>query len=743
MLEVNNLKTHFRLENSVPVQAVGGVSFSIAPGETVALVGESGSGKSVTAFSIMQLLPDNAFHPDGEILFEGRDILKQSPAQLRRLRGNDMAMIFQEPMTSLNPLKRVEKQITEPLEIHQSMQREEARQEALQLLRHVGIPAPEDRLRNFPHELSGGMRQRIMIAMALACRPKLLIADEPTTALDVTIQAQILGLIRDLQQETNMGVLFITHDLGVVNQIADRVCVMYTGKFMETGTREQVFEDMVHPYTRGLFASLPTVQQREHRLRAIPGSVPPATEYPGGCPFHTRCREAFDRCPGEESALHEIKTDGQEKRKTERTEDGKTDGREDAGRRKNGRDGKTEETEDGRRQGHEENSEETKAAANLTGSLDEGFQHRDTHLVSCHLLDPDEHYDRDEDAWVAREERPERPDLDLDRRLIEVEGLKTHFPVKRGVFLKTVAHVKAVDDIDLTLPRGATLALVGESGCGKTTAGLSILRLLGEAEGRIVFNSEEVMKWDKERLRAMRKELQIVFQDPFSSLSPRMTVGDIVGEGMRIHFPDLTVSERDERVRKGLEEVGLSPRDAHRYPHEFSGGQRQRISIARALVLQPKFLVLDEPTSALDVSVQAQILNLLIELQARHGWTYLFITHDLAVVEYMADLVAVMYLGKIVEYAPGMQLFEDPRHPYTRSLLHAVPRPDQRKDLVRLKGEIPSPMNPPPGCHFHPRCPVYGNAPSDSHLRNECPCQYPPLKEDAGHWTACYAVGNH
>lgn len=688
LLEVNNLKTHFRLEGSDPARAVNGISFSIAPGETVALVGESGSGKSVTAFSVMQLLPDNAFHPEGEVLFEDEDVLTKSSAALRRLRGNDMAMIFQEPMTSLNPLMRVERQIMEPLQIHRGMDADQARDEALQLLRHVGIPAPEQRLRNYPHELSGGMRQRVMIAMALACRPKLLIADEPTTALDVTIQAQILGLIRDLQNETNMSVLFITHDLGVVNQIADRVCVMYTGKFMETGSRQQIFNNMAHPYTRGLFASLPTVQQRAHRLRAIPGSVPPPAEYPSGCPFHTRCRESFDRCPKEESPLHEIERDN------------------------------------------------SKKGSGQAGQNGDAF----AHLVSCHLLDPQAKYKRDEQAWQACEERPERTALNMRRNLIEVDGLKTHFPVKRGVFLRTVAHVKAVDEIDLRFPYGSTLALVGESGCGKTTAGLSILRLLQEAEGRILFNSENVMQWDKKQLRRMRKQLQIVFQDPFSSLSPRLTVGDIIEEGIQIHYPEMTAAARQGKVRQALHEVGLDYGAAGRYPHEFSGGQRQRISIARALVLQPKFLVLDEPTSALDVSVQAQILNLLVDLQAQHGWTYLFITHDLAVVEYMADFIAVMYLGKIVEYASGATLFKNPRHPYTRSLLKAVPRPDRRKELLRLSGEIPSPLQPPAGCHFHPRCPVYGAASKDSPLRNQCPYKYPPLKNDKGHWTACHDV---
>jgi len=450
LLEINNLKTHFSVANSEPARAVEGVSFSIDRGETVALVGESGSGKSVTAFSTIQLLAENAYHPSGSIVFDGKDMLTLSERQKRGLRGDDMAMIFQEPMTSLNPLMRIDKQIMEPLMIHQEMSKQAAAEKVFSLLQQVGIPDTAERMRNFPHQLSGGMRQRVMIAMALACRPKLLIADEPTTALDVTIQAQILGLIKELQEETDMGVLFITHDLGVVNQVADKVCVMYAGRFMEQGTREQVFENMAHPYTRGLFASLPTEQQRGYRLRVIPGTVPSATDYPSGCPFYPRCREKFDRCPEEESALHPI-----------------------------------------------------------SGAAGQ--------YASCHLLDPAEGYRRDETVWQPQEKITEEKISDKGESLLQIQNLKTHFPIKRGMLLRTTGYVKAVDDVTLDFPKGSTIALVGESGCGKSTVGFSILRLLKEAEGKVVIDSQNALEWGKKAVRDMRRRFQIVFQDFFLS----------------------------------------------------------------------------------------------------------------------------------------------------------------------------------------------------------------------------------
>ena len=677
LLEVQDLKTYFRLADGAIAKAVDGISFSVAEGETVALVGESGCGKSATAFSAMRLLPENSFHPTGQIYFGGEGILSLGESEMEGIRGNRMGMIFQEPMTSLNPVMRIGRQLTEPLRVHRGMSRREADAEAVELLRRVGIPGAEQRLQDYPHQLSGGMKQRIMIAMALACRPRLLIADEPTTALDVTIQAQILRLMQELQAETGMAMLFITHDLGIVNQIADRVCVMYAGKIVEQGTRAELFRNLAHPYTQALFRSLPQGQARQRRLFAISGSVPSALDMPAGCRFNDRCPYVMDRCRTGESMAHAV------------------------------------------------------------GSA--------THSAACHHLERNGQLpvvtaaasaEAAAPAAVVPLQTPQSAEV-----LLSVQGLATHFPVKKGILARTVATVKAVDGVSLTVRRGSTTALVGESGCGKTTVGLSILRLLGEARGRVVFQGQDVMQWRAAELKAMRRRLQIVFQDPFSSLSPRLTVGAIVGEGLAVHFPELGVARRRQRVLDSLHEVGLDATAVDRYPHEFSGGQRQRISLARALVLEPDFLVLDEPTSALDVSVQAQILNLLVRLQESHGLTYLIISHNLAVVEYLADEVGVMYLGRIVELAPAAELFRNPQHPYTRSLLAAIPSVKERQPLVKLEGEVPSPQHPPAGCHFHPRCPVFGAAVPGSPLLQTCPCRYPELTDRTGHFTACFAAG--
>lgn len=632
-LRVENLTTCFRMSGDRVARAVDGVSFSLSAGKTLAIVGESGCGKSQTAFSIMRLLAPNAYHePGARILLDGENLLEKDADAMREIRGNDIAMIFQEPMTSLNPLYRVGNQLAEPLMLHQDMDKDAARARSIELLNQVGIPDPEARLASFPHELSGGMKQRVMIAMALACRPRLLIADEPTTALDVTIQAQILGVMRDLQRELGMAILLITHDLGVVHRMADDVCVMYAGKVAEFASRKRIFAEMRHPYTRRLFESLPSAVDRRFRLRTIPGLVPPATSYGEGCRFHERCIEKLDRCESVAS---------------------------------------------------------------------EGHSCGDGHVAFCHLLEPGANAERQEVG--AQEARPERGLGDV---LLEVEDLRTWFPVKKGLLMRTVNHVRAVDGIDLTLRRGETLALVGESGCGKTTAGQSILRLIREAKGRISFLGRDIMAYDKKALKALREDMQIVFQDPFASLSPRLRVGEIVAEGLQIHYPKMSREEREKKVADVLTEVGLQASASGLYPHEFSGGQRQRISIARALVLEPDFLVLDEPTSALDISVQAQILNLLEEIQARRQLAYMFITHDLGVVRYIADAVAVMYLGRIVEFGPTEEIFENPRHPYTRALLAAVPNLEVDSELPRIEGDVPSPLRPPPGCHFHPRCPL-------------------------------------
>jgi microcin C transport system ATP-binding protein len=504
--------------------ATRNIGFDIAPGETVALVGESGSGKSVTALSVLRLLPPTA-QVTGQILFKGQDLVSARPEELRAVRGNDISMIFQEPMSSLNPVHTVEKQIGEILAIHRGLRATAARKRTLELLDAVGIPDPASRLAAYPHQLSGGQRQRVMIAMALANEPDLLIADEPTTALDVTVQAQILTLLKDLQSRLGMAMLFITHDLGIVRRIADRVCVMTNGEIVETGPAVPLFADPQHAYTR-------------HLLAAQPRGTPPASD-------------------------------------------------------------------------------------------------------------------------------PTAP------AMVDVADLKVWFPLKRGIFKRTIGHIKAVDGVDLSIRRGETLGVVGESGSGKSTLGYAILRLL-PSDGRIVVLGNQLQSRSWKAMRPLRADMQIVFQDPYGSLSPRLSVDRIIGEGLAVHAPQIGAGERDARVVKALEEVGLAPETRFRYPHEFSGGQRQRIAIARAMVLEPKFVVLDEPTSALDVSIQAQVVDLLRDIQQRRGLTYMFISHDLKVVRAMANQLIVMRNGRIVEQGPAADIFAAPQSEYTRALMAAA-----------------------------------------------------------------------
>lgn len=536
ILKVNNLSTHFHLPDGGLVRAVDGVSFSLESGKTLALVGQTGSGKSQTALSIMQLTAKNAVHsPDSEIRFEEQNLLGQSEAKLQKIRGSQVAMIFQDPVASLNPLYRVGSQLIEPLRLHKGLSKPAAKQRALELLDEVGIDQPELRQNSYPFELSGGMAQRVMIALALICKPKLLIADEPTTSLDVTIQAQILKLLQKLQQETGTAILFITHDLGVVYQIADTVCVMQSGKIVETNDRATLFSHPQHDYTKQLLSSIPSTKDK-----VVPSFADPLF---------------LDNAP-----------------------------------------------------------------------------------------------------------------------LLEVKNLKTYFPVKRGILLKTVAHIKAVDEISFKLRQGETLALVGESGSGKTTTGHSILGLLKEAKGEIIFKGQNILKMPRQELNTLRKNFQVIFQNPYAALSPRLTAGEIVEEGLSVHYPKLSRKEKRAKVINILEEVGLLPEDIHKYPHQFSGGQCQRIAIARALILKPELLVLDEPTSSIDVIVQAQVLKLLQKMQEQHNLTYLFITHDLGVVEAVADRVAVMFAGKIVEQGMVGEVLKSPQHEYTKTLLAAVPK---------------------------------------------------------------------
>lgn len=659
-LRVESLRTTLTGAAGV-ARAVDGITFDVDAGETFALLGESGCGKSMTALSMMRLLPDAGAVVGGRVMLNGRDLMGLSEADMRDVRGRDMAMIFQEPATSLNPVLTVGQQIVEVLERHTALRGAAARLRALELIESVGIPDPARRLDEYPFQFSGGMKQRVMIAIALAGNPGLLIADEPTTALDVTIQAQVLELLGRLQRERGMTMLLITHDLGIVSQLAHRVGVMYAGELVEVAGREAFFSAPRHPYSRKLFAALPRPDRRNSALEIIPGSVPPLTTTFSGCRFAERCQSAWARCRAEVPGWHE------------------------AG---------------------------------------------DGHKVRCHLYE--EKHEDDASAAIGRISLPSpnaqgaASSQGSGAFLLETVDLKVHFPIRRGAFKRVVGQVKAVDGVSFSLVQGRTLALVGESGCGKTTVGKAILQLLRPTAGKVRFEGEELTELSQDRLRRLRGDMQIVFQDPYGSLDPRMRVGDIIEEGMNALGESAARGSQEDRLSEMLARVGLSADMRGRYPHEFSGGQRQRIAIARALAVEPRLLVCDEPTSALDVSVQAQILNLLKELQTSLGLAYLFITHNIAVVEHLAHEVAVMYLGRIVERGTVEEILGEPKHPYTEALLSAVPRIDagqgQAADapagrpVIVLKGDMPSPANPPSGCHFHPRCP---------HAMPECVIAYP------------------
>jgi peptide/nickel transport system ATP-binding protein len=632
LLEAVDLRTWLEGSGGV-VRALDGVELSIRRGETFAIVGESGCGKSMTALTLTRLLPETGRIVDGAVRLDGGDLLALPEAAMRNVRGRRVAMIFQEPATSLNPVLTVGHQIGEVLARHAGLRGPAARRRAAELLDAVGIAESARRLDEYPFQLSGGMKQRVMIALALAGEPDLLIADEPTTALDVTIQAQVLELLVELQRRIGMAILLITHDLGIVAQMAHRVAVMYAGTIVEVADRDAFFRAPQHPYSRKLFAALPGLQSRGSELAVIPGQVPALTREFAGCRFADRCEHAFDRC---------------------RTE-----------------------------------------APGWIGIAD-------AHRVRCHL--------RSRDRAEALEARggaiaPVIAPPDTRAVVLAVRDLEVHFPIRRGLLRRTVGHVRAVDGVSLELRPARTLALVGESGCGKTTVGKGILQLVRPTAGSVTFDGVELTRLGGEALRRRRSDFQIIFQDPYGSLNPRMRVADILSEGMRALGVYDTPDEVARRVDELLAQVGLDAGARDRYPHEFSGGQRQRIAIARALAVRPRLIVCDEPTSALDVSVQAQILNLLARLQRETGVAYLFITHNLAVVEYLAHEVAVMYLGRIVERGTADEVLAGPKHPYTQALLSAVPTIDGRREKIRLQGELPSAVTPPVGCHFHPRCP--------------------------------------
>ncbi len=668
LLHVRDLKTYFHTKEG-PAKAVDGVSFDIEAGETVALVGESGCGKSMTALSILQLVPQPAgYHPSGSIEFLGQDLMRLPEMEKRKLRGSAISMIFQEPMTALNPVFTVGYQLTEPLLQHQGLTRVEAERKAVELLGQVHIPDPEQRVREYPHQLSGGMKQRVMIAMAMACEPKLLIADEPTTALDVTIQAQILDLMKELQRKKGTAILLITHDLGVVAETADRVAIMYAGRIVEMAPCKQLLANPAHPYTVKLLQSLPSGDQRNRALQTIEGRVPSPQQYPPGCRFADRCHMVHPPCRTIDPALLPVET-------------------------------------------------HHTAACIL---YDEQLQGR--------KVSPSE-------AWITPPQRPHLSEQYTDEPFIRLAGLKVYFPIRRGLLKRVVGYVKAVDGVDLEMHKGRTLALVGESGCGKSTLGKALLQLIRPTAGEVTVDGVSISALDRETLHPYRRKLQVIFQDPYSSLNQRMMVGEIVMEGMSVHGIGRNRAEREERVKAILSQVGLGPEVIYRYPHEFSGGQRQRIGIARCLAVEPEFIVCDEATSALDVSVQAQILNLLERLQADLGLTYLFITHNLGVVEYLADEVAVMYLGRIVEKGKTEEVFGSPKHPYTQALLSAIPKldPITGAEKIRLSGDVPSPVNPPSGCHFHTRCP---------YVMPRCLGEYPPAYSQSDtHTVKCFLYG--
>ncbi|MBI3778856.1 MAG: ABC transporter ATP-binding protein [Gammaproteobacteria bacterium] len=661
LLKVEGLKTWFDTPEGM-VRAVDGIDFHIARGETLALLGESGSGKSISALSLLQLVPQPAGHiAAGQVRLDDRDVLALPERDMRAIRGRRIAMIFQEPQTSLNPVLTVGQQISEALPDVDRLTRRQTRSKVAELLAAVGIADAARRYDEYPHQLSGGMKQRVMIAMALAAQPDLLIADEPTTALDVTIQAQILGLLKDLQKKTGMAILLITHDLGVVAEMADRVAVMYAGQIVESASRKQFFASPKHPYSRKLFRSIPGRVQRGAALEVIAGSVPSLRQKFRGCRFADRCDQAWELC----------------RRKVP------------------------------------------------------GWTEQNGRGVLCHLYDSDV-------SPPASTTKPRRPTRKTQKAitgkagetLLRVTDLKVHFPIVKGVFQHVVGQVKAVDGVSLDIARGRTLALVGESGCGKTTVGKGILQLVPPTAGSVTYDGRELTQLQGSELRPLRRHFQIIFQDPYASLNPRMLVGEILEEGMRAQGIGENRVERQARAAELLEQVGLPPDARQRYPHEFSGGQRQRISIARALAVEPELIVCDEPTSALDVSVQAQVLNLLRGLQDDLGLSYLFITHNLSVVEYLAHEVAVMYLGRIVERGHVDEVLENPKHPYTEALLSAVPviEAKNRRSIIRLQGDMPSPSNPPSGCHFHPRCP---------RAMDVCRREYPATTEFSDTHTAC------
>jgi peptide/nickel transport system ATP-binding protein len=678
LLEVRDLSVTFESDSGA-VRAVRSLSYRVQPGEVVGIVGESGSGKTVSSLAVISLLPEHA-RVSGSVRFEGEELLGSSDRRMSSLRGRRMSMIFQDPLSALTPVYTVGDQIAEAVQVHHRVSRAAALDRAVELLSMVGIPNPARRAAAFPHEFSGGMRQRAMIAMAIANEPSLIIADEPTTALDVTIQAQILDVLRRAREITGAAILLITHDLGVVAGVADRVGVMYAGKLVETGTVEDVFYRPRMPYTLGLLGSIPRPDVGGHRaLTPIEGSPPSLLTLPRGCPFAPRCPIRIERCTEIEPELTTRDWSGE------------------------------------------------------------------THRFACHRSDDIERDGLTSAQIFAAPELPSQaPEPRIDRTtVLDVRDLVKEFSVTRGAVLRRkIGTLRAVDGVSFDLRERETLGLVGESGCGKTTTVMEILSLTRPQSGRVTVLGRDTSEMTAEERFRVRRDIQVVFQDPMASLDPRLPVGDIVGEPLDAH--GVSPNERAARVRELLELVGLQPEHANRYPQAFSGGQRQRIGIARALALAPRLLVLDEPVSALDVSIRAGIINLLERLKVELGLAYLFVAHDLAVIRHIADRVAVMYLGRIVESGDVDDVFEQPAHPYTQALLSAVPVPDPRKERRRkrivLEGDLPSPLDPPSGCRFRTRCPRFAGELGEED-RRRCIDEPPALVPRSGgqdHLNACH-----
>ncbi|MEZ0108896.1 peptide/nickel transport system ATP-binding protein [Catenulispora sp. EB89] len=667
LLEVQNLHTQIKLKRST-VQAVDGVSFTVEAGETIGIVGESGSGKTMTAMSIMRLLPNGGSSPDGSIFLDGRDLLQLDEDQMAKVRGNDVGMIFQDPMTSLNPTMTIGKQIAESVRIHRGASKAEGHERAVEVLSLVGMPSPQQRARDYPHQLSGGMRQRAMIAMALANEPKLLIADEPTTALDVTVQKQILELIDSLRERLGMAVILVTHDLGVIAGRADRVNVMYAGRIVENTTTERLYANPRHPYTEALFDSLPERgADSGTRLYSIPGMPPDLTRPPAACRFAARCRYAQDDCRAQDppSRIDEV--------------------------------------------GHEF------ACFHPVGTAERSSQEVVVTLS---------------EATTGEE----LPTPELGEVLLEVTDLVKDYPITKGFLRRQIGSVSAVAGVSFSIRKGETVGLVGESGCGKTTVAKLIVGLEDTTAGAMHLEGADLAAMKSGERRKKSRDVQMMFQDSYAAMDPRMRVRTVVREPLDIQKVG-DKAARDARIAELFEQVGLPVSALERYPHEFSGGQRQRVGFARALAPAPKLIVADEPVSALDVSIQSQVLNLMKDVQAEHGLSYLFISHDLSVVRYVSDRIGVMYLGKLVELGPAESVYSRPIHHYTRGLLDTIPVADPEVEKAKassgIVGELPSAINPPSGCRFRTRCPA---------AQEICGQVEPPLVPygTEGHQAACH-----